>query len=120
MEPPRRHENSVRVTNRAVKRELTKEGGAKWRRLAYHRKSDSHRNRQVEAAALLPQLCRCKVDRQPLPGKLQPTVADGRSNALTRLLYRRRGESDQHECDLSVRAVGLNLHTTRIKTNQKA
>jgi hypothetical protein len=83
-QPPRRHEHSVRVTDRAVKGELTEECGARRRRLAHHRERDGDRNRPIEPAAFLPQFRRSKVDRQPLPRKLQPAVAVRRSDALTR------------------------------------
>ena len=67
------------------------------------------RDRQVEAGALLAQLGRREVDRQPAKGELELGGRDPAPDALLRLLARAVGETDDRERRDAVLDVRLHL-----------
>ena len=119
-ERPRRHQHAIGVADGAVQRQLADEGGARRRALLGHGQRDGHGHGEVEAAALLAQLGRGEVDRQPPEREAQAAVAQRGPDALPRLFDARVTETDQVEGDVSGCDVDLDLDQDAFETAQEA
>ena len=115
-----RDQDTVDVANRAVEGELAQERAVRWGRFARPRQRDGNRDRKVEGGAFLAHLGRRQVDRETRVRKLEPAVADRRTNALASLLDRCRREADQHECDLTPPDVSLDMDGPRVQADEHA
>src|SRR5258708_3395128 len=118
--PTCRNKNSVHMAHRAVKSQLSQEGGARGCWSAHHGQRNGYGHWQVEAAAFLAELGRCQVDCEALPRKLEPTVADCRTDALARFLHRCGSEANDAEGDLASGSVRLHLNTSRFEADENA
>jgi hypothetical protein len=110
--PPRTlgdRQDAADAPQAAVERELADRGRLLERapRQLLRRGEKRQRDRQVEPRALLPQLGRCEVDRDPSGGEAQLGGGDAAADALASLLASAIGEADDREARDALADVGL-------------
>ena len=83
------------------------------------RRQHGQRDRQVEAGALLPQLGRRQIDRDPPHGPLELRGRDPRADALLRLLAGAVGQPDDRERRHPELEVRLDLDAASVEPDQR-
>ena len=79
---------------------------------------NAERDRQVERRALLPEIGRREIDRDPVRRKREARVADGRAHALAALAHGRVGEPHRREGRQARRDVHFDADERRLHTDQ--
>jgi hypothetical protein len=114
-------QHAAHAAQASVERELADRGRpcerAPWELLG--RGKDRERDRQVEAGALLPQLGRREIDRDPPRREVQLRRSDPRPDTLTGFLASAVGQPDDREARQAVANVCLDVDTTRLETDER-
>ena len=105
----------------AVERELADRSGALERaaRKLLRRGEQRKRDREVEAGALLAQLGRREIDRDPSGREGQLGGRDAAPHALPRLLAGAVGEADDREARQAVADVRLHVDPARLEPDER-
>ena len=92
-------QHAAHMAHRAIQRELAHDERAfqRFRQNLPGGGQHTQRNRQVVGRALFAQRGRRQVHRQPLHGKEEAGIADGRLHPLAALLHGGIGQADHHE-----------------------
>ena len=113
-------ENAADPTEPPVECELADGGGAfeGIARELLRRREERKRDRQVEAGALLAQLRRREVDRDPPRREAQLGSRDPGADSFPRLLAGAVGEADDREAGNAVTNVRLDVDPPRLETDE--
>ena len=114
-------QHAAHVAKASVERELPDRGGARERapRELLRRGEQRERDRQVEAGALLAQLGRREIDRDPTRREVELRRGDPRPDTLTGFLASTVGQPDDREARQAVANVRLDVDPTRLEADER-